>query len=188
LAFHRFQLPAHDYTLPFYFMGLLPDGSKRSAQKPYLQESNNDQEEAETPVGPVGPSSAYRHGGKFADSYGLLCIFGSYGLMGIFGFWGLCRIDRGLLWSGWFILGSGLAIGIIGCVSGVIGCLPWDWGRCLHDGQEHTDYQYFHIPENVSQTLNNEFRLHLTSGSLPTNSLFLRPSTHGQKAHFPSQA
>src|SRR4029077_11858871 len=42
-------------------------------------------------------------------------------------------------------------LGSVACASGVIGCLPWDWGRCLHDGQEHSQRETFHGCDTVPQ-------------------------------------
>jgi len=64
---------------------------------------------------------------------------------------------------GWLAIGagcwhSGIALAAIGfalvcgsLMSLIIGCLPWNWWRCLHDGQEHSQRDVFHGGNNVSQ-------------------------------------
>ena len=73
------QLPLHGYALLLHFTCLPPYGFKSPAKKSYLQYARCRQEEGKSPsspVGPVSPRACYRHGGKFADSYGMACIFG----------------------------------------------------------------------------------------------------------------
>jgi hypothetical protein len=66
------ELPIHDVSLP-------PDNLERPSQEQYLRDSHQYQEQIESPIAPVCQVSlggVYRQGGKFADSYGMLCIFG----------------------------------------------------------------------------------------------------------------
>jgi len=121
-------------------------GPKAPTQKPHLQETNDHQQSTKSPISPVSPILHYKHGGEFADSYGFLCIFGSYGITGLLVFFGCSYIDRRQRSRGYWFIGGGLAIGLIGCISGIIGCLPWDWWRCLHDGQEHSKEECCHSP------------------------------------------
>jgi len=48
--------------------------------------------------------------------------------------------------TGWSLLIAGLVLDVVVTASGLIGCLPWDWHRCLTDGQEHSQRQELHIP------------------------------------------
>ena len=120
-----------------------------SIQEQNLRTANYDQQTAKSPVRPIGPVLTYRHGGKFADRYGIACIFGT---------WLLC-IGLGwpcaVLWeTGRRRLAAGLGLcalllNIAATASGIIGCLPWHWGRC---GQQQTEYHHpFTHGENVSQ-------------------------------------
>jgi len=57
------------------------------------------------------------------------------------------------------LLVAGITLNILAATSWLIGCLPWDWGRCLHDGQEHSEYQDVHSLINVSQKHLTSYRL-----------------------------
>lgn len=104
----------------------------------------------------VHPVPRYRHGGKFGDSYGLLCIWGCWIVGGSLFARGLLR-EIGRRWSDWALMLAGLSLSFLGALIGAIGCLPWDWWRCLHDGKEHSKEQGFHCPITVTQ------KYHLTS-------------------------
>ncbi len=133
------------FSLPLHDVSLFSNNFARPIQKPRLQSTHNDQKATENPIDSVSPILRYRHGGKFADSYGLLCIFASFIFTGVLIFWGFCRIDRGYRASGWFLFSLGLALGGTACASGMIGCLPRDWRRCLTDGEQHSYKQAPHI-------------------------------------------
>lgn len=104
----------------------------------------------------IYPISPYRHGGKFADSYGLGCIVLGYCLCVVFAGWGTGRLLDGFRLSGSLLFCLGVCCNVLATGSVIVGCLPWDWGRCLHDGQEHSHNSGFHSAINVSQK-------HLTS-------------------------
>jgi IS1 family transposase len=143
----RLNRVSHAYTLATY----RPECSE---QKPRLCNPDSNQEQIETPISPVSPVSLvsrYRHGGKFGDSYGLFCIF-----MALFGAIPLGGLGLHLAvdahrWWGWCLASIALALDVLGCASGAIGCLPWDWGRCLHDGQQHSQRDIFHSGIIVTQ-------------------------------------
>ncbi len=120
---------------------LFLDSKECSTQKPHLQNSDYHQESAENPDAPIRPVFRYRHGGKFADTYGLPCIalalFSAIPLGG----WGLRRVSNGKRWSGWSLVALALALDIGACGSGIIGCLPWDWNRCLCNTEGHEQHR-----------------------------------------------
>lgn len=118
---------------------------KRSYQNPKLQYTDYEQQSVGNPTLPIKVIFPYRHGGKFSDSYGLICIFivllSSIGICG----WGLflaCDLRRRI---GWLLFIVGLILGFLAVTSGSVGCLPWDWRRCLNDGQDHSEKYGSHI-------------------------------------------
>ncbi len=132
---------------------------KLSNQEPYLESADNNQESTKQPIKTVSPILRYRHGGKFADSYGLLCIIVSLFVSMCLGGLGLILIDGGRRKIGWFIFGFSLVLNITACTSGAIGCLPWSWRRCLWDRQEHSQNQAFDIQAALLQN----------TGSIPSS-------------------
>jgi hypothetical protein len=120
-------------------------GSDRLAQQPYLKKANDNKQPAESDVNPVAPVPCYRHGGKFGDRYGLACIFAAWGTAIALGFPAAIYFERVWCWRSASIIAVAIALDGMACASGIIGCLPWDWGRCLHDGQQHSYYQEFHV-------------------------------------------
>jgi hypothetical protein len=126
-------LQLHLVRLCFY-------GTEGSPQKRYLQCANQEQKQAEEQISAIPPVSRYRHGGKFADSYGLICIFVTLlGSIPLGGFGLVWAID-GHKWSGWIAVGGALIIAILGLASMDINCLPWDWKKCLCNGQKQSKY------------------------------------------------
>lgn len=123
------------------------------------QETGDDQESIKSPQHPVSPIPMYRHGGKFADSYGLLCIFGAWGGTWVLLWLGCDRIDSGRRLSGWSLIVGGILLDTLACTTGAIGCLPWDWWKCLHDDQNHSDIEQLHydntVPQKCSLTTSN---------------------------------
>lgn len=153
LRLHRFELAAHRHPLPLNFVCLAADEHQGLAEEPYLEGASDHQKQIESPSSPISPiplGTGYRHGGKFGDTYGMLSIFLSLPIAGLFIVLGGLRLDRGLRRSGWCLIFGGIALDVAACVSGAIGCLPWDWWRCLHDGQEHSKEQEFHGANTVS--------------------------------------
>ncbi|MGB9119048.1 MAG: hypothetical protein WCE73_00375, partial [Candidatus Angelobacter sp.] len=134
-----------DYCLSPHPFGLPSDGLQREIQKNNLQNADNDQKTIETPDSTIGPVSIYRHGGKFADDYGMLFIFLSLAVSIALGALGLILVIERWRVSGWCIFALALALDGTACASGAIGCLPWDWWRCLHDGQQHSQNQQIHV-------------------------------------------
>jgi hypothetical protein len=150
---HCSPLANHDKPLLTHGNSLSADCLQSPTQQNDLQSTNYYQAQVEGPVPPVRPVSFvffYRHGGKFGDTYGMLCIVSSLSISGSIIVWGLFRIGRRRRLSGWFLFGLGLALDCAACASGFIGCLPWDWWRCLHDGQEHSQRERFHSKESVT--------------------------------------
>ena len=87
--------------------------------------------------------SSYRHGGgKFGDRYGLLSILCLWGIAGVLVWCGADRLDRGRRLGGWLLISIGVLCDALGCAIGCIGCMPWDWWRCLHDGQQHSLFSH----------------------------------------------
>ena len=144
-------LPVHIVRLPFHQVSLPLDGLKGTTQKNHLEYTNDSEQSSESPISPVRPIPCYRHGGKFADSYGMLCIIASMLLCIPLGGCGGILIMRGRKVIGWALLVSAILLDVTAAASGIIGCLPWDWWRCLHDGQEHSEYQWLHKKYTVTQ-------------------------------------
>jgi hypothetical protein len=128
----------HDPSLETHLNNLFSDKAKRPQSDTDTPESNHYQEVV-SKSRPVESTSRYRHGGKFADDYGVGCIVLGMVSVGILTFWGCDRLYNGHQWSGWGIMALALTIGLASAVSGSIGCLPWDWHRCLCDDQQHSE-------------------------------------------------
>jgi hypothetical protein len=58
--------------------------------------------------------------------------------------------------SGWIFIALAVICAILAAAIWGIGCLPWDWRRCLNDGEQHSQSQELHIPpryhDNVWKT------------------------------------
>jgi IS1 family transposase len=93
----------------------------------------------------IPPIFRYRHGGKFGDEYGFMCVCLGWGGAWFLIVYGCVRllIGRRRVF-GFTLLGCGIVLDVIATMSGAIGCLPWDWWGCLHDGQRHSQNQHFH--------------------------------------------
>lgn len=143
----------HERSIGGFLRGCrLPfNGFEGFVSNSYGQEASQNQKAIESPQYPIGPIPTYRHGGKFADRYGLFCIFGLWSASGVLVLIGWNRIENGKRWSGWSFIVLGLVCNGVGSASGAIGCLPWDWGPCLGDGQEHSKQEPFHNGVNVPQ-------------------------------------
>jgi hypothetical protein len=141
------------FYVVFRSFSLSFDRFQRFVSKSDSPKTSYHQEAIKCPQYPIGPISSYRHGGKFADSYGLICIFGAWGITGILLLRGWNRLDRGYKLRGYSLIIAGILLDALACASGAIGCLPWDWWRCLHDCQEHSQNEYFHSPNIVTQDL-----------------------------------
>jgi len=92
----------------------------------------------------VNPIPRYRHGGKFDDSYGFACIVAGYILTVPFVWRGLDNVESGRRLRGWGLFAIGILCDALATGSLIVGCLPWSWWTCLHDGNEHSDNEYFH--------------------------------------------
>jgi len=124
--------------------GLRLNRFKGSPSRPNSDSTSTQQEQADKQRNTVYPVTRYRHGGKFADSYGFACIAVFYVLTIPFVWCGCDRIWNGHRFSGSILLIIGFSCDILAHVILGIGCLPWDWWRCLHDGQEHSQREYLH--------------------------------------------
>lgn len=147
LALHRSPLSAHPDPLPSGFSRLMLNETKSKTQEDHLQNANGDQEQVEKPSSPICPISlriVYRHGGKLADSYGILIIVTMLFSAISLGWRIAICFCRGWRWQGWCLIGLALSLDVCGCLSKIIGCLRWDWGRCLHDCQEHSQREDCH--------------------------------------------
>lgn len=131
----------HQIALLFRQIGLLLDSFEGPISQPNTGYSYAEKNEASNPGCVIEPITLHRHGDEFGDRYGLVSVFSMYAFCG--GFWwiALGRIWSGNRKSGWALLLLGTLIGLCGAMSGAIGCLPWNWGKCLSDGQEHSEYR-----------------------------------------------
>jgi IS1 family transposase len=114
----------------------------------------------DSPESPVRGCYAKRPNDRKQSGDNYVCLFpaGSgllddnrYLFMGIV--WLLClpllglgfyRVLGGDRRSGWFLVCGGVLLDGLAVSTGLIGCLPWDWRRCLHDSQEHSQCEYLH--------------------------------------------
>jgi IS1 family transposase len=154
LKLYLLALESHFVPLSNHLSRLSSYRTKSPTQQQDLETAYHYQQQVESPVGPICPVTLarhYRHGGKFADSYGVLCIFGMFFSVIALGWPTAICFDRGWRWQGCCLAGCALTLGLCGCLSGIIGCLPWNWWACLHDGQEHSQGEYLHSGTIVLQ-------------------------------------
>jgi transposase len=67
------------------------------------------------------------------------------------------RLEDGRRFSGRIIFVGGLLLYLAAALSSMIGCLPWDWWRCLHDCQDHSEYQGCHGGDIVTQKTSKQY-------------------------------
>ena len=60
---------------------------------------------------------------------------------------------------GWLLIGLAVLLDGLASASGMIGCLPWDWGRCLHDGEQHSQRDIFHGGNTVTRKYLTSYHL-----------------------------
>jgi len=125
------SLPFHAKTLPFYRL-------QGSVCRTNAKNTNYDQNCTEHPTCAVYPIPRYRHGGKFGDSYGLLCVWAVWIIAALLIWGGIESFSRRRRFSGWCLIFGDLGPDFLVSATCAIGCLPWDWWRCLHDGQERS--------------------------------------------------
>lgn len=143
--------------LPFHNANLIADETKSFVGIADADDSGNGQDAVENPKHPISPIPRYRHGGKFADVYGLYCICGGCLVSIILICWGMFRLEDGRRFSGRIIFVGGLLLYLAAALSSMIGCLPWDWWRCLHDCQDHSEYQGCHGGDIVTQKTSKQY-------------------------------
>ncbi len=161
-----FQVPRHDislcfhlFNLPVHQLGLFIYGLEGSTGIKYASSANYHQGTGKNYIEPVPPYGVYRHGGRLGDDYGLFFIVIGYLASGVMAFFAAMLIFDGRRGAGYFCLFMCVVTNICSSACICIGCLPWDWWRCLHDGQEHSYYK-FHKEQSVPQkylTRNNKW-------------------------------
>jgi hypothetical protein len=92
--------------LPPHAESLATHGGQCCAQQPCLKTAYYDQKAAKYPKGVVGPIFRYRHGRKFSDSHGLMCIVGPVGIAAVLIVLGCVLIDASLARRGFLITGA----------------------------------------------------------------------------------
>lgn len=115
--------------------------------------SDQDQDSTEYPTQMVHPVLSYRHGGKFGDRYGFLCIMLLWVTSCVPTWKGADLLEAGgRRLKGWSLIALAVLLLALGASIGAVGCMPWDWWRCLHDGQEHSQREVIHSGgRNISQ-------------------------------------
>ncbi len=133
---------------------LLIDSSESYISSAYTQGGNECQYPANHRSPNIEPIPRYRHGGKFDDSYGMLCICFCFFLTGLAG-WGVVCLHDGKLWRGWLLIVFGAVFDGLAITTLIIGCLPGSWHRCLCDGEEHSEYRQTYPQVNISDSTGN---------------------------------
>jgi len=146
----------HNRTLQTHFGNLSSEIAQGPNGSTNTTETNDDQEIVSNGR-PVSSVFGYTHGGEFADRYGPILIVSSFLAIVPFGFWGCEMAHRRANWWAGLWWGMALLCGLLGTGSGSIGCLPWDWHRCLCDGQNHS--------ENYPQRVHEDTLQHYPPGS-----------------------
>jgi len=127
--------------LPFY-------GFQSPVGEPNTRDTGGDKEAIEYPEYPIGPVPSDRHGRKFADSYRLRLLFGLRGIARI-----LCLrcedLGTGLPPIGGSLISSGIPFDATADTARAMGWVPWEWGDCLQDGQEHSEQERLHTANTV---------------------------------------
>jgi hypothetical protein len=144
-------LSAHVPSLSVYFLPRSMQDFLLSNQKSRLKDSYRNQTESENPrppikhIIPTGLSSISERDGhrrQAGEFYAVLCILGSYGIAIWIGGRGLYRFtDEGRRWSGGIMLVLASILALTATIAGGSGCPPWRWYKCLHDYQNHSEYQ-----------------------------------------------
>jgi hypothetical protein len=149
-TFHLPKLPLHGSQLSLHRCPLCLHFVKGLVSSPNANDADHNQNASEADINPIPPIFRYRHGGKFADNYGLLCIFGCWATTCVLIWFGAYWLDAGRRCLGWSLIATGLLCDILWCSIAWIGRLPWSWRVCLHDGQEHSQHNNLHSGEIVS--------------------------------------
>jgi hypothetical protein len=145
LLLHCSQLAEHHLALFGHDIGLSSNGQQGNYGAADANCSNHEQSSREYHVKFIPPVFAtFRHGSRFADDFGLLCLGGGFGLTLILIFAGFCLCFSGWMRTGWVLMILGIVCDVLSAATLWIGCLPWDWWHRLHDGQEHSEREYFH--------------------------------------------
>ena len=101
--------------------------------------SEDNKQDASAPGDSVIPGPRFRHGSRIGDVYGGILAPGIFILSCAFAWLtggALCDGKTGLAW----IFGILSAICLFLTLGmGLIGCLPWNWPRCLCDGEDHSE-------------------------------------------------
>jgi hypothetical protein len=134
---------AHLGELLIHALKLTLHCSQSQVSKISADSSGSDQQTGENDGKPFPPTCVYRHGDRFSDNYGFLCICVGWLLSGILTYFGFGRVYEHRR-HGWLLFLGALLLNALATASGFIGCLPWNWGRCLTDGQDHGQNQTFH--------------------------------------------
>src|SRR5882724_3097314 len=139
-ALYNFDVLVRGVSYIFKVGGVGFHKFRLSPKNDALKNTDYNQQSAKNPNAPIKPVSVstYRHGDRFTDNYGMLCIICGLVLSLVIGCWGGSRIVRGLRRSGWCLIVVALLLDFSACASGAIGCLSWNWWHCLQDGQEHS--------------------------------------------------
>ena len=137
------------------FRGLFLEPPQRAESNNYTTDTYANEDGIKAERGPVRPVFIYRHGGKFSNDYGLVVIGGFILLATIFSALTGWAFAKEWKWDGycWIFSASAAVSGTLGIASACIGCLPWNWCKCLDDGEEHSRNQQFPHGVNVSQKL-----------------------------------
>jgi hypothetical protein len=125
-------------------VSLFPKNLQSLVGVPNTSETGNYKQTRKNDVQLIPPTLS-RHGSSFGDRYGLICICMAYLVSGILIWCAVADFDRRRShFRGWLFIAASLALNLASSCSVIIGCLPWNWWRCLHDGQDHSQNDHLH--------------------------------------------
>jgi hypothetical protein len=124
----------------FQFLGMFLHASSLYPNGNQGSDSDYDEQEIAAPLHPFAYSPRYRHGSWVGDVYGsVIAVAGIMLGLSLVAVVSWIFFDNTRSRLGWIPVALAAVILFLTIGTGFIGCLPWDWGRCLCDGEDHTE-------------------------------------------------